>query len=153
MSHFSYLPSFPFTLLPSLLFPFSILPLSLPSFSTLLSSLFFPRAATLLPSDLELPPHKTFSSHSFQVSRVPQVYIFQFNAPLYFGNVGVFRSRLYIETGVNPSEFEEVVVGCFKQCCTQVRRELRVKGKGEMRVGGVVANHVYSLPAPSPMQC
>ena len=37
---------------------------------------------------------------------------------------------------MNPSEFEEVVVGCFKQCCTQVRRELRVKRKGEIRVGG-----------------
>ena len=58
------------------------------------------------------------------------MYIFQFNAPLYFANVGVFRSRLYIETGVNPSEFEETVVGCFKQCCTQVRFE-------ELRVGGM----------------
>ena len=56
-----------------------------------------------------------------QVYRVPEVYIFQFNAPLYFANVGVFRSRLYIETGVNPSEFEERDVGCFQQCCTRVR--------------------------------
>ena len=58
-----------------------------------------------------------------QVYRVPEVYIFQFNAPLYFANVGVFRSRLYIETGVNPNEFEERDVGCFQQCCTRVRGE------------------------------
>ena len=48
------------------------------------------------------------------------MYIFQFNAPLYFANVGVFRSRMHIETGVNPSEFEEKDVGCFQQCCTRV---------------------------------
>ena len=63
-----------------------------------------------------IPPPLSLS----QVYRVPEVYIFQFNAPLYFANVGVFRSRMYIETGVNPSEFEERDVGCFQKCCTRV---------------------------------
>lgn len=63
-----------------------------------------------------IPPPLSLS----QVYRVPEVYIFQFNAPLYFANVGVFRSRMYIETGVNPNEFEERDVGCFQKCCTRV---------------------------------
>ena len=57
-----------------------------------------------------------------QIFRVPGVYIFQFNAPLYFANVGVFRSKLNIETGTNPEELGPTMAqGCIQHGCTRVR--------------------------------
>ena len=46
------------------------------------------------------------------------IYIYQFNAPLYFASAGVFRSRLYIETHVNPGELgmDGRRQGCFQKC-------------------------------------
>ena len=56
-----------------------------------------------------------------QVYRVPHIYVYQFNAPLYFANVGVFRSRLYLETGINPSELvDKMEKGIIQLACNKV---------------------------------
>ena len=56
-----------------------------------------------------------------QVFKVDGVYIFQFNSPLYFANVSVFRSKLYIESGMNPEELGSMrVPGCIESGCTKV---------------------------------
>ena len=58
----------------------------------------------------------------FQVFRVPNIYIFQFNSPLYFANVSVFRSKLNLETGTNPEELGPTMAqGCFQAGCKRVR--------------------------------
>ena len=62
---------------------------------------------------------------------MPEVYIFQFNAPLYFANVGVFRARLYIETEVDPSQREEADQGCFQLCCGKVGGG---EGEGDLHI-------------------
>ena len=46
--------------------------------------------------------------------------MYQFNAPLYFANVGVFLSRLYLNCGLNPVRFEQQEKGCFQQCYDKV---------------------------------
>ena len=53
-----------------------------------------------------------------QVNKVQGIYIFQFNAPLYFASAGVFRSRLYIETMIDPGEraMMKGPRGCFQNC-------------------------------------
>ena len=52
------------------------------------------------------------------------IYIYQFNGPLYFASAGVFRSRLYIETCVNPGELgmQGRRQGCFQKCGESVCR-------------------------------
>ena len=59
----------------------------------------------------------------FQVHRVQGIYIFQFNAPLYFASAGV-----YIETGVNPGEqgMRKGPRGCFQQCGDHVYYDITI---------------------------
>ncbi len=57
-----------------------------------------------------------------KVYRVPNIYIYQFNSPLYFANVSVFRSKLFIETGMNPEELGPMTApGCIEYGCMKVR--------------------------------
>ncbi len=53
---------------------------------------------------------------------MPNIYVFQFNSPLYFANVTIFRSKLNIETEMNPEELGPVMApGCFQYGCKRVR--------------------------------
>ena len=53
---------------------------------------------------------------------MPNIYIYQFNSPLYFANVSIFRSKLSIETGMNPEELGPTMAqGCIQYGCTRVR--------------------------------
>ncbi|XP_064398689.1 prestin-like [Halichondria panicea] len=61
-----------------------------------------------------------FDEEELKVYRIPKIYIFQFNAPLYFANSGVFRSRLYLETTINPSELSDPKQGCIQQGCLKL---------------------------------
>ena len=63
---------------------------------------------------------KLHYSSLLQVYRIPSIYIYQFNAPVYFANVGVFRARLFLETKINPSELGEGKQGCIQQGCLRV---------------------------------
>jgi MFS superfamily sulfate permease-like transporter len=100
-----------------------------------LFSLFLVMFRTVLPYSPALgearawhyPPEVKFADEDFDVEdlrvhRVQGIYIFQFNAPLYFASAGVFRSRLYTETGINPTEEGRVKGprGCFQQCGDQI---------------------------------
>ena len=56
-----------------------------------------------------------------QVYRIPKIHVYQFNAPLYFANVGVFHSRLHIETGISPCDLGEPPdKGCIELGCIKV---------------------------------
>ena len=57
-----------------------------------------------------------------QVFPVNGIYIYQFNSPLYFANVSVFRSKLYIKTGIDPEELVSMEVqGCIQYGCAKVK--------------------------------
>ena len=56
-----------------------------------------------------------------QVYRIPKIHVYQFNAPLYFANVGVFHTRLHIETGISPCDLGDPPdKGCIELGCTKV---------------------------------
>ena len=57
-----------------------------------------------------------------QVSAIPGVMIFRFQAPLCFVNSGVFRSRLEIACNVYKKINVEERDGCIKQLFLMVRR-------------------------------
>ena len=51
------------------------------------------------------------------------VFIFQFQAPLYFANISIFRQRLSLGTGIDPLVIkvdEQKEPGCFKACFHKV---------------------------------
>ena len=50
------------------------------------------------------------------------IFIYQFNSPLYFANVSVFRSKLFIKTGINAEEMgSRLDPGCIQYGCAKVR--------------------------------
>ncbi|XP_019851375.1 PREDICTED: solute carrier family 26 member 10-like [Amphimedon queenslandica] len=57
-----------------------------------------------------------YDENDFKVRSIPGCYIYQFNAPIYFANCNVFRSRLYIECGISTQSIGEEPKGCFEQC-------------------------------------
>ncbi|XP_065900969.1 prestin-like isoform X2 [Dysidea avara] len=55
---------------------------------------------------------------------VKGVFIFQFQAPLYFANISIFRQRLSLGTGIDPLVIkvdEQKEPGCFKACFHKIR--------------------------------
>jgi len=54
---------------------------------------------------------------------VKGVFIFQFQAPLYFANISIFRKRLSLGTGIDPLVIkvdEQKETGCFEACFHKV---------------------------------